>query len=104
MSHPYRTPTGRVLDRAIIKLQRVRQGGPGSATLHFTFEGGGAGNSRCSFVDAEHVPAFDGEFGWFEIEKVQAKPWSFLASGQTGRRGRSPDAEGSALEDLVKEA
>ena len=38
---------------------------------------GGAGNSRFDFVDAQFVPEFEGEQGWFELERVFAKPWNF---------------------------
>lgn len=38
---------------------------------------GGPGNSRYSFVDAQFVPEFEGEQGWFELERVYAKPWNF---------------------------
>lgn len=29
------------------------------------------------FVSPEHVPAFEGEEGWFEMERIRAKPWSY---------------------------
>ena len=38
---------------------------------------GGPGNSRYSFVDAEHVPEFEGEQGYFQLERVYAHPWNF---------------------------
>jgi hypothetical protein len=46
--------------------------------LHFRIEGlGGPGNSRCSFVGPEHVPAFEGEQGWFEMERIYTTPWNY---------------------------
>lgn len=68
----------RVITRAVKPLTRVRQGGPDSPTLHFTFPGGPRrSRSNVTFVRVEHVPEFEGEQGWFEMEKVSAKPWSF---------------------------
>lgn len=32
---------------------------------------------RLTFISPEHVPEFDGEEGWFELELVPAKPWSY---------------------------
>lgn len=47
-------------------------------TLHFTFRGGSRhGNSVNSFVNREDVPRFEGDQAWFEMELVEAKPWSF---------------------------
>ncbi len=49
-----------------------------SRTLYFTYPGGsGRGNSRVGFVAPEHMPEFEGEEGWFEMERVKAKPWSY---------------------------
>lgn len=66
---------------SIVKLTRVRQfsGADPGRTLYFTFEGGqrSSSRSRSSFVKPDHVPPFDGDEGWFEIEQVRAKPWSF---------------------------
>lgn len=46
--------------------------------LCFKIDGvGGPGNSRYSFVDIQHVPEFEGEQGWFELERVYATPWNF---------------------------
>jgi hypothetical protein len=66
----------RVLDRAVKHLTRVRQSeGP---TLYFTFPGAPrARRHNVTFVKPEHVPEFEGEAGWFEMEKIQAKPWSY---------------------------
>lgn len=65
----------------VVKLKRVRQaGGAGpQRTLHFTFEGHTRKSSRarCSFIDAERVPPFDGDEAWFEVEQVRAKPWPY---------------------------
>lgn len=47
-------------------------------TLHFTYRGGTRhGNSAVGFVKAEHVPPFEGDEAWFEMELVEGKPWSF---------------------------
>jgi hypothetical protein len=46
-------------------------------TLFFTFEGGGAGRSRVSFVKPEDVPPFEGESAWFVIDRVSAKPRAY---------------------------
>lgn len=49
-----------------------------SRTLCFTAPGGaGRGNSRTTFVDVEHVPEFEGETAWFEMELVEGIPWSY---------------------------
>jgi len=71
----------RIISRLVGRLRRVRQyggAGPGQ-TLMFTFEGGTrrAERSRCSFVDKERVPNFEGEEAWFEVEEVSGKPWSY---------------------------
>ena len=71
----------RVIHRMVVKLTRVRQfedSGVGP-TVMFTFEGGTrrAHRSRCSFIDKDNVPDFDGEEAWFEVEQVSAKPWPF---------------------------
>ena len=65
--------------RRVVKLTRVTcPDGEGLRTLHFTFEGGQrrSSRSRCSFIAPEHVPEFEGDEGWFEVEEVRAKPWS----------------------------
>jgi hypothetical protein len=70
---------------------RVRTATPTSRTIHFTYPGGsGRGNSRVGFVAPEHVPAFDGEEGWFELERVKATPWSYWRAVR--RLDRPPDA------------
>lgn len=66
--------------RCVMKLTRVRVDtrDKTSMTLHFTYPcGSGRGNSRVGFIAPEHVPDFDGEEGWFELEQVWAKPWSY---------------------------
>jgi hypothetical protein len=68
---------------------RVRAADPTSRTIHFTYPGGSDGNSRVGFVSPEHVPAFDGEEGWLELERVKATPWSYW---RAVRRHRPPDA------------
>lgn len=76
-----------------MKLTRVRVSAadPTSRTIHFTYPGGsGHGNSRVGFVSPEHVPAFDGEEGWFELEQVKATPWSYWRAVR--RLDRPPDA------------
>lgn len=79
---------------AVVKLTRVRQGGGADPqrTLHFRFEGFTKKGSRaqCSFIEPEHVPPFEGEDGWFEVEQVKARPWPFW------RALRQVDAPGPA--------
>lgn len=67
-------------DRRVMKLTRVRVDTTDktSRTLHFLHpDGTGRGNSRVGFVSPEHVPEFEGEEGWFEMERVRAEPWSY---------------------------
>lgn len=64
----------------IRKLTRVRDHGKRAhITVFFTAEllGGNNGNSRCTFIKPEHVPGFEGDEAWFELERVRAKPWSY---------------------------
>jgi hypothetical protein len=78
--------------RHVTKLTRVRVETTDrtSRTLHFTYPGGsGRGNSRVGFIAAEHVPAFEGEEGWFEVEQVWAIPWSYW---RAIRQVDAPDA------------
>jgi hypothetical protein len=56
---------------------REYDGDPTSRTLFFTTPGGGPGNSRSTFVAVEHVPEFEGESAWFEMELVEGAPWSY---------------------------
>ncbi len=59
---------------ALVSRMRDRDG----KLLCFKIDGvGGPGNSRYCFVDAQHVPEFEGEQGWFELERVYATPWNF---------------------------
>jgi len=32
---------------------------------------------RLTFIKPEHVPEFEGEEAWFELELVEAKPWNY---------------------------
>lgn len=67
-------------DTRIVLLTRVRSNdNDGRRTLHFISEGLSARSrrSRVGFVDRAHVPEFDGEHGWFEVERVAATPWSY---------------------------
>lgn len=60
----------------IVRLTRARS--HEGDTLFFTYAGGGGrGNSRTSFIAKDHVPPFEGETGWFEIEHAPCKPWGF---------------------------
>jgi hypothetical protein len=60
----------------IVELTHVRA--TDGASLFFTFDGdqpkrkGGV-----SYLHRENMIPFDGERGWFEIEKIYAKPWPF---------------------------
>lgn len=67
----------RVYRRRVMLLTRMRERDPTSRTLCFTTPGGGAGNSRTTFVAVEHVPEFEGESAWFEMELVAGVPWSY---------------------------
>lgn len=71
----------RIIERMVVKLRRVtsRSGAEPGRTLHFTFEGGTrrAQRSRCSFVQPEHAPEFEGQEAWFEVEQVSGHPWSY---------------------------
>lgn len=70
---------------------RVRAADPTSRTIRFTYpDGSGRGNSPVGFVSPEHAPAFDGEEGWLELERVKAAPWSYWRA--VGRLDRPPDA------------
>ncbi|AYV46272.1 hypothetical protein CFHF_18055 [Caulobacter flavus] len=74
---------GRPHRRAVEKLTRhtctdVVDGKSVVRTLYFTFQGGPrALRSKVTFVDADQVPAFEGNEGWFLMELVLAKPWSY---------------------------
>jgi len=47
--------------------------------LHYATDDLPAGRRRCrtTFIAREHAPGFDGEEGWFEMERVPAKPWAY---------------------------
>jgi len=71
---------GGVISRRIVNLTRCRaqHANGGGETLFFTFPGGGRGRSGVAFLHLEHFPLiFEGDEGWFEIEKVSAKPWPY---------------------------
>lgn len=71
---------GRVISRRVVKLTRCRipDAKGGGATLFFTFPAPGRGRSGAGFLHPEHfLLAFEGDEGWFEIEKVSAKPWPY---------------------------
>jgi hypothetical protein len=77
---PFVTPTPARSDRRFMKLTRVRADAADktSRTLHFLHpDGTGRGNCRVGFVSPEHVPEFEGEEAWFEMERIRAKPWSY---------------------------
>jgi hypothetical protein len=66
--------------RRVMQLTRVRVDATDktSRTLHFTYPGGsGHGNCRVGFISPDHVPQFEGEEGWFELERVKATPWPY---------------------------
>lgn len=66
--------------RLIVPLTR-NQATVGKAVglRHVTFSGGQPKSVRSavSFVDPEHAPAFEGKVGWFEVERVRAKPRAY---------------------------
>lgn len=66
----------RVYRRGVKKLTRVKFQ---DRTLHFTFprSTGGGRKSASGFVDPEHVPSFEGDHAWFEIELVEGHPWNY---------------------------
>ena len=70
----------RVWRKSIEKLTRKREhtGDLSSRTLYFTFPGARrASRSNVTFVSPEHVPDFDGEEAWFEMELTAGVPWSY---------------------------
>lgn len=71
---------GQVITRRTVKLTRMREPHPGGEgrTLFFTFPSSGRGRSVTGFLHVEHFAlSFEDEEGWFEIEKVSAKPWPY---------------------------
>lgn len=70
---------GRVIDRRIALLTRVRDIGAQERTLYFSFEGAlKSERASVSMISPEHMPSdFDGDCGWFEIEKVSSLPWPY---------------------------
>ncbi len=83
----------RVYRRDIKKLKRVCFG---DRTLHFTFhQGTGGGRKSVSgFVNPEHVPAFAGDEGWFEMELIEGHPGT--SGAPSARWSRRPMPEPSA--------
>ena len=65
--------------REIRLLTRFTDRPPGGRTLYFTADalGGRTGRCKLTFIDPEHVPAFDGRMAWFELERVPAAPWPY---------------------------
>lgn len=64
------------ITHALVSRMRDNDGKPLGV---FKIDGvGGAGNSRYDFVDAQFVPEFEGEQGWFELERVFAGTSSAL--------------------------
>ena len=65
----------RVYLRSVEKLTRMREKtcDPTSRTLSYTFPRatGSGRRSAVAFVALKHVPDFEGESAWFEMEKVQ---------------------------------
>ena len=47
--------------------------------LWWQFDGGQpkASRSVASFIRPQHMPPGAGPSGWFEVEKVHARPWGF---------------------------
>lgn len=63
----------RPLNLGVRKIERVHSGDPSS---YFKFDCRKRhGNSRYSFIDAERVPAFEGDAALAEIERVYSNPW-----------------------------
>lgn len=66
----------RVYQKTIARLTRiaVAEGyGPTQAqrTLHFLLHTASGLGSRADYVDPRHVPDFDGDVAWFEVEKIE---------------------------------
>lgn len=67
----------------IVHLKRVRDGGHRKhVTLWFEFEGGAGKSSRArySIIRPQHMPPFDGDDGWFLVEKAPkgpGEPWGY---------------------------
>lgn len=69
----------RAPETRIAKLKRQRSGNP-ERPCYFTTDDLPTPRSRRSpttFIDGERVPAFEGEEGWFLVEKVKATPWDY---------------------------
>jgi hypothetical protein len=60
--------------QALVSRVRAADG----RVLGYRIDGvGGPGSHAFSIVDAQHVPPFEGEAGWFEIRRVFATPWNY---------------------------
>lgn len=81
----------RILRRDVVKLTRMTALiGARRTTLCFTFPGATkSARSSVTHVSREHVPPFEGDEAWFEVEMVQAKPWSYW---RAVRQVEPPDA------------
>ena len=67
-----RTPPPPRPIRRITLLKRVRRlQSDGGGTLHFMMQDG----RRMRTVAPQDVPEFEGEYAWFEMERIAAKPW-----------------------------
>jgi hypothetical protein len=56
------------------RLQRITNHDGG--TLHFMIASSDRRHPP-QFISSDQVPAFEGREGWFELEKIHAKPWPF---------------------------
>ena len=73
----------RVYRRTIARLTRVQapEGQAGAVrTLHFLLHEQRGLMGRADYVEPEHVPPFEGDVAWFEVEKIErgeghAWPW-----------------------------
>ena len=75
-ARPHVPKPPRVYLRTIARLTRIAvDEGYGAAktrrTLHFLLHTQRGLSSRADYVDPRHVPAFDGDVAWFEVEKIQ---------------------------------
>lgn len=75
-SPPRRTRPPRVYLRTIARLTRIAvEEGQGPTkrrrTLHFLLHSQHGLTSPAAFVEPHHVPDFEGDVAWFEVEKVE---------------------------------
>ncbi len=73
-------PSGKIIGRRvggpIVKKLTKVQCGPDR--YYLTFPGGTkASRSNVTFVKAEDVPPFEGDYAWFEMEMVTGPSWSY---------------------------